>query len=104
MAVTFYREGQSEGALFVNKKTNPKSPDRTGSIKLTPEDVAALQRQVKEDGGAVLRVAAWLKKGRDGQTFLALNPEAEYRRSEKLKAQQNVEQEVMDDLDDDIPF
>jgi len=75
----FYRENESEGALFQNtRKERDSQPDVNGRVMICAEDLKHLYEQAKAEGGALLYINGWYKEGRNGK-FISLSPKAQYR-------------------------
>ena len=81
----------NSGALFATKaKTNPKSPDYVGSMKID------LKTLVVNDGIVDIKLAGWKKPTKAGNSFLSISvdtfvPKPQGEQSEK-PAQQNDEE------------
>lgn len=71
------------GSLFQNKKVNDKQPDYRGDA-CTPN-------------GEQIRIAGWLKKDKNDQTYLSLKVEPP--REQKAEAPAQTQE-----LDDEVPF
>ena len=81
-------DNTNTGALFKNlKKKNDKAPAYTGKIDVE---------------GKEYRIAAWLKKTKDGDTFMSLKIEEPQKKDNQH--QPEPEPEIEEDYGDDIPF
>lgn len=86
-----YEQKPGFGSFFRNKKEKDTQPDYRGDI-CTPS-------------GEQLKIAGWLKKDKNGNTFMSLKVEPPREQSEQRKSPLNTPapSRAMP-LDDDIPF
>lgn len=86
-----YEINNDTGALFKNdKKGNEKAPDYSGTCKVN---------------GAEMRMAAWLKKDRNGKSYLSFAFSEPRQQGDRPRATEPDDHNGSDDLDSDsIPF
>ncbi len=88
----------NSGALFRNTRaTNPKAPQHEGDVELDADLLRALVANAKAGKPIKLRLAGWVKEGRNGD-FISLKasiPQERQERREEAPSRQ---------IDDDIPF
>jgi hypothetical protein len=83
------------GALFMNRnKTNEKAPDLSGDVEINMETLKALVELAKKNEPLKMRMAGWVKEGRNGK-FYSIQL-SENKQQEKPKPKMA--------FDDDIPF
>lgn len=83
------------GALWNNEKSSSKQPDMTGSVEISRELAKEIHDQLKENGEASIRLAAWWNAGRKGN-FLSVKVSAPMKKK--------PEPQLNQDMDDEIPF
>jgi hypothetical protein len=88
--VTEY-DNTNRGALFKNRKDNPNWPDYKGSLNVAGTDYW---------------LSAWLKKDKNGNTYMSLNvkPKEDKPVEAPAAAKAATVAAKPDPLDDDIPF
>lgn len=58
------------GALFINRnKTNEKAPDLSGDVEINMETLKVLVELAKKNEPLKLRMAAWVKEGKNGKFY-----------------------------------
>jgi len=105
-----YKQTPNNGSLFTQKtKKNASSPDITGKMMLKKSDLE-FENFTDEDGNSIqvarIRLSAWRKKTKAGDTYLSLSlntwkPEEERVQPKKIEEE---EPKKMEEQDDDIPF
>lgn len=84
------------GALFINRnKTNDKQPDLSGDVEINMELLKALVELAKKNQPLKMRMAGWVKEGKNGK-FYSVQLAEDNKRQEKPKPKIA--------FDDDIPF
>ena len=84
------------GALFINRnKTNEKAPDLSGDVEINMETLKALVELAKKNEPLKMRMAGWVKEGKNGK-FYSVQLAEDNKRHEKPKPKPA--------FDDDIPF
>jgi len=88
--VTEY-DNTDRGALFKNRKDNPNWPDYKGSLNVAGTDYW---------------ISAWLKKDKNGNTYMSLSvkPKEDKPEAAPAAAKTATVAAKPDPLDDDIPF
>lgn len=83
-------DNTNRGALFHNNKEgNESRPDYTGEINVEGKD---------------LRIAAWIKKSKAGNSYMSLSVSEKEQRQEPAQAQPRDFAPPADDFEEDIPF
>lgn len=87
----------NSGALFKNTRaTNPKAPQHEGDIEIDADLLRALVGNAKAGKPIKIRLAGWVKDGRNGE-FISLKASIPQEKRERQEAPSR-------DIDDDIPF
>lgn len=83
------------GALFINRnKTNEKAPDLSGDVEINMDTLKALVELAKKQQPLKMRMAGWVKEGKNGKFYsIQLSENKQDRPKPKAPA-----------FDDDIPF
>ncbi len=84
------------GALFINRnKTNEKAPDVSGDVEINMETLKALVELAKKNEPLKMRMAGWVKEGKNGKFYSVQL--SENKQPAKVTPKNNF-------MDDDIPF
>jgi hypothetical protein len=82
------------GALFINRnKAKESMPDLSGDVEIDMDTLKALVELAKKNEPLKLRMAAWIKEGRNGKFY-----------SVKLSENKQQVKPKAPAFDDDIPF
>lgn len=84
------------GALFINRnKTSEKGPDLSGDVEISMDTLKTLVELAKKNEPLKMRMAAWVREGKNGKFYSVSLSENKQQEKPKLKM-------VFDDPD--IPF
>jgi hypothetical protein len=102
-------KGNGGGALFKAKqKTHANQPDYRGNIEMSAAFLKELYAVAKGSEGGIVKaeLSAWLKKSKNGVSYMGLQLQKPYRREETADgpAPQTRGGGSGRSLDDDIPF
>ena len=90
---------KSLGALRIQQKTKPRSPEMTGTIRIQRHTLETIIEQMDDDAEVVASLAAW--KHRDGdECYLSVELSPKYQGVAKLP-QQARERTIFDYMDDE---
>ena len=104
-----YKPTPNSGSLFTQKtKKNASSPDITGKMMLKKSDLE-FEDFTDENGNSIqvarIRLSAWRKKTKAGDTYLSLSLNTWKPEGERVQPKQTEEQpKEMEEQDDDFPF
>lgn len=83
------------GALFINRnKTSEKAPDLSGDVEINMETLKVLVELAKKNQPLKMRMAGWVKEGKNGKFYSIQLSESKQQDKPKPKPA----------FDDDIPF
>lgn len=83
------------GALFINRnKTNEKAPDLSGDVEINMDTLKVLVELAKKNQPLKMRMAGWVKEGKNGKFYSIQLSESKQQDKPKPKPA----------FDDDIPF
>lgn len=83
------------GALFINRnKTNEKAPDLSGDVEINMDTLKVLVELAKKNQPLKMRMAGWVKEGKNGKFYSIQLSENKQQDKPKPKPA----------FDDDIPF